>query len=79
MTDKEQFIFDNASFVKEAKQTRAEFAGVILANYPVGEHTPLRTKADSLLIMFDQMLERIETETPPDEPTKGRPFPRIKF
>ena len=52
MKHKEQFI-------KEAKQTRAEFAAAVMI-YSVTFHKHLRTKADSLLIMYDQMAELIE-------------------
>jgi hypothetical protein len=55
------------SFTQEAEQARAEFAAAVLM-YPVAGNLQLRTKADTLLIMFDQMVEHIG-EIP--EPCQG--------
>ena len=49
---------DIENFKKEAKQTRREFAAVA-AQYTVDEHLKLRTEIDSILIMYDQILDRL--------------------
>lgn len=46
-----------STFYDEALQVRREFAQ-IAATYDVGKHNALRTEIDSLLIMYDQAIEK---------------------
>jgi hypothetical protein len=55
-------MIDKHTFVCEAKETRAKFAAAV-SMYSVTDNKRLRTEADTLLIMFDQAIERIETTT----------------
>ena len=45
-------------FLKECKEARDDFAK-IARQYNVGDHLELRTEIDSLLIMYDQLCERV--------------------
>lgn len=46
------------NFLDECKEIRNNFAGFV-GQYSVGEHLKLRTQIDSLLIMYDQLCERV--------------------
>ena len=58
------------TFTTEAKETRAEFAAAV-AMYTVADNLNLRTKADTLLIMFDQMVELLILYEGADRIEKG--------
>ena len=45
-------------FLKECKETRAAFVKVA-GTYNVSDNLKLRTEIDSLLIMYDQLCERV--------------------
>lgn len=62
-------------FINEAKQVRHEF-GSIVFQYNTSDHIQLRTESDSLLIMYDQMMDRIKKPTDPTAniPEKDRQF-----
>lgn len=45
-------------FLKECKETRGNLAKVA-GTYDVSNHLELRTEIDSLLIMYDQLCERV--------------------
>lgn len=46
-----------STFYNEALQVRKEFVRVA-ATYDVGRHNALRTEIDSLLIMYDQAIQK---------------------
>jgi hypothetical protein len=49
---------ENKEFLKECKEVRNNFAK-IAGQYTVSEHLKLRTEIDTLLIMYDQLCERV--------------------
>lgn len=57
-------------FLKECKEVRNDFVQ-IAGQYSVGEHLKLRTEIDTLLIMYDQLCERVRVgDTHPDTESK---------
>ena len=64
---KERILYENKTlitmsegqeFLKECKEVREDFVA-IAGLYTVDEHLVLRTKIDSLLIMYNQLCERV--------------------
>lgn len=49
---------EGQEFLKECKEVRNDFVA-IAGQYTVGEHLKLRTEIDTLLIMYDQLCERV--------------------
>lgn len=49
---------EGQEFLKECKEVRDDFTA-IAGLYTVDEHLVLRTEIDSLLIMYDQLCERV--------------------
>lgn len=57
---------EGQEFLKECKEVRDNFAA-IAGLYTVDEHLVLRTEIDSLLIMYDQLCERVRLADSPNE------------
>lgn len=53
-------IQDRATFIQESNEVREDFCSIINA---LRWDTDLRTKAESLLIMYDQMIEHLKQES----------------
>ena len=57
---------EGQEFLKECKEVRNDFVQ-IAGQYSVGEHLKLRTEIDTLLIMYDQLCERVRLANNSDE------------
>lgn len=57
---------EGQEFLKECKEVRNEFVA-IAGQYTVDEHLKLRTEIDTLLIMYDQLCERVRLADSSDE------------
>ena len=57
---------EGQEFLKECKEVRNDFVQ-IAGQYSVCEHLKLRTEIDTLLIMYDQLCERVRLANNSDE------------
>ena len=55
---REQIISEKQIFLKECKEVRNYFVKIV-SQYTVNKHLRLRTETDTLLIMYDQLCERL--------------------
>ena len=58
-------IMSAKEFLKECKETRDDFVK-IAGQYSISDNLELRTKIDTLLIMYDQACERVRVGSKPE-------------